>query len=481
MPTRSTYARRATSTASNSSRPTTCGHGRVPADTIGSARIRWTCIRSSRDERPVYAPIRHVYGIPFGTLVPAGFANLILASPAISASHLASGSARVIPTTIEEGEAAGAAAALADLRGWSFPEIAQRAPALDCASERPARPRGDRRRTSNAGVVKRVRFAALGAAAAGAPLLAGRAARAQQLTTIRVGVPQTQDVVQVLYAQKAGLFAKAGLNVEIVPLVNGAAISAAVAGGSLEIGESSLGGLISGHIRGIPFQLIAPAGIYTSDDPYAAFIVRKDATFASGHDLEGKTLASPALKDLDWLANASWVEQNGGNFSAVKSVEMPNPTMLPALLDGRIDGFTVGEPWMTRALDSGKTRVLAKSFGAIAPRFLMTGWFATSDYVEHNRDVVERFNRALLDATVYANTHKAEIIPMLADYLKLDPALIARTMKGAEGEYLDPALIQPMIDASAKHGLIPHGFNATELISPAALKRSAALTHRGRR
>ncbi len=317
--------------------------------------------------------------------------------------------------------------------------------------------------------MKRRTFTALAAAAAVLPARLG----AQQLTTIRVGVPQTQDVVQVLYAQKGGLFAKAGLNVEIVPLVNGAAISAAVAGGSLEIGESSLGGLISGHVRGIPFQLIAPAGIYSSDDPYAAFIVRKDAPYTSGRDLEGKTLASPALRDLDWLANASWIEQNGGKFSAVKSVELPNPSLLPALLEGRIDGYTVGEPWMTRSLDSGKTRVLAKSFGAIAPRFLMTAWFATSDYVEHNRDVIDRFTRALHDATIYANTHKAEIIPMLADYLKLDPALIARTMKGAEGEYLDPALIQPMIDASAKYGLIAHGFNASELISPAALKRPA--------
>jgi NitT/TauT family transport system substrate-binding protein len=277
--------------------------------------------------------------------------------------------------------------------------------------------------------------------------------------------------VQVLYAQRAGLFAKAGLSVEIVPLVNGAAISAAVAGGSLEIGESSLGGLISGHARGIPFQLIAPAGIYTTEAPYAAFIVRKDDPIASAHDFAGKTVASPALKDLDWLASAAWIDQNGGDFKLVKAVEMPNPTLLPSLLEGRIDGYTVGEPWMTRSLDSGRTRVLAKSFDAIATRFLMTGWFATSSYIERNRDVVDRFNRAMHDATVYANGHKAEIVPMLAEYLKLDSALIARTMKGAEGEYLDPALVQPMIDVSAKHGLIERGFSANDLISPAALKR----------
>ena len=319
--------------------------------------------------------------------------------------------------------------------------------------------------------MNRTAFTALTSAALCSPLFGPRVAGAQQAVNLKIGVPQTQDIAQVLYAVKSGLFAKAGLNVELVGLVNGAAISAAVAGGTLQIGESSLGGLISGHARGIPFQLIAPAGVYSSDDPYAAMLVRKDTPIASARDLNGKTVASPALKDLDWLASASWMDQNGGDFKSTKAVEMPNPALLPALLEGRIDAYTVGEPWMTRALDSGKVRVVGKSFGAIAPRFLMTGWFATSDYIEHNRDVIDRFNRAMRDSTIYANAHKAEMIPLIAEYLKLDPALIARTMKGAEGEYLDPALIQPMIDASAKYGLIDRGFSANDLISPAALKR----------
>ena len=56
-----------------------------------------------------------------------GIDNLVVASPAISASHLASGSARVIPTTIEEGEAAGAACADADRGGIDIVQLAENA------------------------------------------------------------------------------------------------------------------------------------------------------------------------------------------------------------------------------------------------------------------------------------------------------------------------------------------------------------------
>ncbi len=104
--------------------------GKIPADTIGLSSYPLDLHPVVLDQRPVYAPVRHIYGIPLGSLIPTGFANLILASPAISASHLASGSARVIPTTIEEGEAAGAAAALAQNRGLTFPHIERRATAL---------------------------------------------------------------------------------------------------------------------------------------------------------------------------------------------------------------------------------------------------------------------------------------------------------------------------------------------------------------
>ena len=97
--------------------------GRIPADTIGLSSYPMDIHPVTAGDRLAYAPVRHVYGIPFGSLVPAGFTNLLLASPAISASHIAAGSARVIPTTIEEGEAAGAAAALAAARGLTFPQI----------------------------------------------------------------------------------------------------------------------------------------------------------------------------------------------------------------------------------------------------------------------------------------------------------------------------------------------------------------------
>jgi hypothetical protein len=102
-------------------------NGVLPADRIGLSSYPLDLHPVTPTEPLAFAPVRHVYGVPFGALVPQGIGNLLVASPAISASHEAAGSARVVPTTIEEGEAAGTAAALADQQHFTFTTMAQSA------------------------------------------------------------------------------------------------------------------------------------------------------------------------------------------------------------------------------------------------------------------------------------------------------------------------------------------------------------------
>ena len=104
--------------------------GAIPSDTIGLSSYPLDLHPVTATDGQAYAPTRHVYGVPFGTMVPLGVTNVLLASPSISATHVAAGSARVIPTTIEEGEAAGDAAALSQRQAISFATMAGNASAI---------------------------------------------------------------------------------------------------------------------------------------------------------------------------------------------------------------------------------------------------------------------------------------------------------------------------------------------------------------
>ena len=288
---------------------------------------------------------------------------------------------------------------------------------------------------------------------------------AQDRPSIVVILPPSVDVAPFLYADHAGLFTKAGLNVQITQMANGAAIAAAIAGGSGQIGFSSLSALIAGHARGLPFALIAPGGVYLSEDPYAFMFVRSDSPIRTGRDLNGKTLGSASLGDLDTVSSYAWMDQNGGDIKSAHFIELPNPVLPRALIDGRIDALSIGQPWASVALESGKVRVIGKSFSAISPRFLMSAYFSTASFAATNADAVDRLQRVISDASAYVNAHHDTAIPLLAAFTKLDPALIVKSMKGSDAQYLDPKDIQPMIDASAKFGLISKTFRAEEMMS----------------
>jgi hypothetical protein len=71
-----------------------------------------------------HAPDARVYTIPFRAIVPRGVDNLLMASRAFSATSEAHGSARVIPTIMALGQAAGVTAALCAKRGCTPREVA---------------------------------------------------------------------------------------------------------------------------------------------------------------------------------------------------------------------------------------------------------------------------------------------------------------------------------------------------------------------
>jgi ABC-type nitrate/sulfonate/bicarbonate transport system substrate-binding protein len=158
--------------------------------------------------------------------------------------------------------------------------------------------------------------------------------RVQQLVHLTVGDPPSDPGITPVVGISTGIYRRYGIDLTIQVMATGAATSAAVAGGALQVGGSSLMGLIDAHVGGIPFQIVAPASVYVSDRAAEALVVRKDAPIRSAADLTGKTVASPALGDLLSTATMAWIDANGGNAKLVHQVELPPSATAAALESG---------------------------------------------------------------------------------------------------------------------------------------------------
>jgi NitT/TauT family transport system substrate-binding protein len=305
--------------------------------------------------------------------------------------------------------------------------------------------------------------------AAAALALVPARGRVQTLPHIRVASSPNDDVVAVVWGIESGAFRRAGLDVELTKANAGAAVAAAVAGGAVDIGKSSLLSVLAARAKGLPFVLVAPSGIYTAEAPTAGMIVATNSPLHTAHDLNGKTIGVSALNDLTELASQAWIDQNGGDSKTVHFLEVPPSAIGDALASGRIDAGSLPNPNMGRAIDSGKARLFAPVVSAVARRFAQAAFFATSDYVAKNKAPVATFRRVVVEMGAYANEHHAEMIPVMARFTGIEARVLAAQPQQFVGTTLDVRLIQPLIDTAAKYNAIPAGFDARTMIDPGAL------------
>jgi len=283
--------------------------------------------------------------------------------------------------------------------------------------------------------------------------------------TIHVAItPINYDAIPMLYALRTGMFQKAGLDVQLQRIPTGAAITAAVAGGSIDIGKSSSSPILTAVARGLPLTLIAPGAIYDEKTPNGTLLVAKDSPLRTAADLSGQLIGTQTLNDIAQIGAAAWIDRNGGNSQAVRWVELPMTSVVASIDEHRIAGGVITSPLMEDALAGGKVRAFAPILSGVAPHFLFSVYFTTKDWAAAHPDAVKKFAAVIVQSAAYTNAHHGEMTALIADLVGMPVAVIERMTMATGGTALNARDIQPVIDVGVKYHAIPRPFSAQEAI-----------------
>lgn len=303
--------------------------------------------------------------------------------------------------------------------------------------------------------------AVAGAAAVCAVLAATTPVRAQS-GPITIAATPSDSGAQVFYALDQGFFKKGGLDVKMTINSAGASVAASILGGSIDFGTIATTNLITAHTKGIAFTSAAPGSLYSSKSLTSELIVGGSSPFKSAADLNGKTIAVFGLKSISQIAVQAWLDAHGGNSASVNYIELPFAVMPAALKAGRIDAAFISEPMLSQARADG-LRSIGQPYDAIGSSFLINVWACTPEFTKAHPDVVRKFAQAMAEASAWANTHHAESAVILEKWTKTKVApKMARSVYAVD---LTDAELSPVIDISAKYGLIPKAFPAAELLA----------------
>jgi NitT/TauT family transport system substrate-binding protein len=293
----------------------------------------------------------------------------------------------------------------------------------------------------------------------------GGGAEPSQPTTLTVGVIPIADVAPLYLGMKQGFFEQEGLEIEPALAEGGAAIVPAVMSGDNQIGFSNTTSLIIAASQNLPVQIISQGvqGGTGEDDAWDAVLVPKGSDIKSAEDLAGKTIAVNTLNNVGPLTINTALEKRGIDYRGIKYVEVPFPDMNAALESNRVDAAWVVEPFYSQGLGAD-SKPLLHPYEETTENLTVATYFASKQYIAENRDVVDRFRRAIEQSLQYAAENPDAVREVVTEYTEIPPEAAESIKLPLWSADLGEDTIQETIDLAAKYGFVEEPPSLDDLI-----------------
>lgn len=294
-----------------------------------------------------------------------------------------------------------------------------------------------------------------------------RALAQAALTPVRFATIPTQIGGAIYYAKDLGLFEKAGIDAQISALSSGAAVVAAVAGNSLDVGFSNPISLAIAYDKGIPITIIAGAGMADAKKPSNGLLeVLATSSIRTAKDLTGKVIAVSGIGNINHLAVRNWIDLNGGDSKSAKYIELTLNSMAPAIDSGRVDAAVMDVAGIGSTKD--RLRTIASTYDSYAPMFQASYWCANTDWVNKNKDLAKKVVAVIKEASIWANGHAREANTLYTHHSKYTLEQLEALPPPIYATSTGPDMLQPCINVAAKYDAIRKAFPAKDLISSVA-------------
>jgi ABC-type nitrate/sulfonate/bicarbonate transport system substrate-binding protein len=294
-------------------------------------------------------------------------------------------------------------------------------------------------------------------------------ASAQQ--KVRFAFIKSTTLIPFFFAQEKGYFKAEGLDIEMISVPGGPAVVAAMAGGSADIGYAAITPVAIARDQGHSYKFFI--GLEQEHHPkllWGSIIASARSGVKSMADVKGKKVMVAAPGGLCELATREWLASAGLKWSDIQALHNPPPQMQAALEVGNADVACIFEPFFTSAMASkANPVVLAQGYLARHPApYTVDGIFASDKWIAENGKAIEGMKRAVLKAWGELARDPALVKKILADEFRFPQTLVDKLRLDYVAQVgIDAKLIQPIVDALIKHGMVKATFKTSDIVHAA--------------
>jgi NitT/TauT family transport system substrate-binding protein len=246
-------------------------------------------------------------------------------------------------------------------------------------------------------------------------MLSVQIAAGQTTEKVRIGMPSLSlsfIAPQVAYAK--GFFREEGIDAEIIRIATNVGLVAVT---TKEIGyTTAVGAALRAGVKGLPIKVVT----YFNGRPLHVLVAKRE--FKSIGELRGKVIGFAGYGDsTEFMLRAMFRPAGMELEKDVQAFQVSGSGQrLQALLSGKLDAAIVPPPFNFEAENKGFVRLVT------AAEVFETSVSGLALHVDTLRDKpaqVKKMLRALLKAQNFIRSNKPESVRVIADWLKLEPAI----------------------------------------------------------
>jgi NitT/TauT family transport system substrate-binding protein len=314
--------------------------------------------------------------------------------------------------------------------------------------------------------MKSTRILAFGAVLLGASLVVTSGPQAADKIRAGKAINVIWAMIPLDIGVKEGLFAKYGIDVDIITMSGGAKLQQGLIGDSLDIGIDGGTSLVFGA-KGSP--VIGIAAVAGAPSNFAV-VVAADSSINNVADLKGRLLGVATNGSFpQWLIKRLAVAQGWGP-DGIRTVALGGfEASASAMEMHETDGFMGAVEGGLTLAEKSKAKIIT-TMGSYVPHFHNHVLMARKALVADHPDTVKRFLQGFFAAVAYMKSHRDDTIKISSDVMHMSNAVIAKTyddeigMMSVDGAF-DPQAIEVLKDTYVEMGMLPSKPATDQLIT----------------
>jgi NitT/TauT family transport system substrate-binding protein len=287
-----------------------------------------------------------------------------------------------------------------------------------------------------------------------------------ELRLVRVAALPITETAALWGGIAAGVFAKHGLRVEVLPAQGGAQAIPALINGDIDFAIGQPFGAFRADLQDLGVVILGNyASSYPDGDDINAVVASADSGITRPSQLAGRKVAVNSLGAAGDVTIMAAVEKDGGDPSSIKFVEVAFPDVPAQLEAGNIDAAWVPEPFVTQLRSRGDALVVAP-YQAVVPGLATLTVIGATKLKESDSALVTDFSAAMKETLRWAQdpANEVDVRQAIKDNLEL-PDPVAESVKlPAFGWELNRTSLEALATLAEKYRVLDRRPNFDRLI-----------------